>query len=259
MFVIYLLAFFAFIPVLAYLLSQNTKNKGYIFGISFLVVLICLFTVVGRYSFLGSIKNQKINSEILMDINANNKISENITREFNKSINNEDKVYWLQNYINKAIEDNKFIAAESLISISEQYFQTTDEKFIFYTLYTKLRDAKFPDFAESKLIINLMLPVSCSGFFGTAELYIMNGPKIPIALKKFTNSSEFIFENIDSSIPGFDLASAYLNQETLDLKVSLNCSEIASIFYSENALLFDKNQPINSYNIEANEWFKREQ
>ena len=259
MFVIYLLAFFAFIPVLAYLLSQNTKNKGYIFGISFLVVLICLFTVVGRYSFLGSIKNQKINSEILMDINANNKISENITREFNKSINNEDKVYWLQNYINKAIEDNKFIAAESLISISEQYFQTTDEKFIFYTLYTKLRDAKFPDFAESKLIINLMLPVSCSSFFGTAELYIMNGPKIPIASKKFTNSSEFIFENIDSSIPGFDLASAYLNQETLDLKVSLNCSEIASIFYSENALLFDKNQPINSYNIEANEWFKREQ
>ena len=259
MFVIYLLAFFAFIPVLAYLLSQNTKNKGYIFGISFLVVLICLFTVVGRYSFLGSIKNQKINSEILMDINANNKISENITREFNKSINNEDKVYWLQNYINKAIEDSKFIAAESLISISEQYFQTTDEKFIFYTLYTKLRDAKFPDFAESKLIINLMLPVSCSSFFGTAELYIMNGPKIPIASKKFTNSSEFIFKNIDSSIPGFDLASAYLNQETLDLKVSLNCTEIASIFYSENALLFDKNQPINSYNIEANEWFKREQ
>ena len=259
MFVIYLLAFFAFIPVLAYLLSQNTKNKGYIFGISFLVVLICLFTVVGGYSFLGSIKNQKINSEILMDINANNKISENITREFNKSINNEDKVYWLQNYINKAIEDSKFIAAESLISISEQYFQTTDEKFIFYTLYTKLRDAKFPDFAESKLIINLMLPVSCSSFFGTAELYIMNGPKIPIASKKFTNSSEFIFKNIDSSIPGFDLASAYLNQETLDLKVSLNCSEIASIFYSENALLFDKNQPINSYNIEANEWFKREQ
>ena len=259
MFVIYLLAFFAFIPVLAYLLSQNTKNKGYIFGISFLVVLICLFTVVGRYSFLGSIKNQKINSEILMDINANNKISENITREFNKSINNEDKVYWLQNYINKAIEDSKFIAAESLISISEQYFQTTDEKFIFYTLYTKLRDAKFPDFAESKLIINLMLPVSCSSFFGTAELYIMNGPKIPIASKKFTNSSEFIFKNIDSSIPGFDLASAYLNQETLDLKVSLNCPEIASIFYSENALLFDKNQPINSFNIEANEWFKREQ
>ena len=259
MFFIYFLAFFAFIPILAYLLSQNTNNKGYIFGISFLVVLVCLFAVVGKYSFLGSIKNHKINSEILMNINVNNKISENIVREFNNNISNEDKVYWLQSYINKAIEDSKFIAAESLISISEQYFQTTDEKFIFYTLYTKLRDAKFPDFAKSKLIINLNSPPECSNFFGTAEVFIMNGPKIPIASKNFTDSSEFELENIHSSIPGFDLASAYLNQETLDLKVSLNCPETASIFYSENALLIDNNQPVNSYNIKANEWFKREQ
>ena len=194
-----------------------------------------------------------------MNINDNNKIPENITREFNNNISNEDKVYWLQSYINKAIEDSKFIAAESLISISEQYFQTTDEKFIFYTLYTKLRDARFPDFANSKLIININTPLECSNFFGTAEVFIMNGPNIPIASKKFSDTSEFIFENIDSSIPGFDLASAYLNQETLDLKVSLNCLGTASIFYSENALLIDNNQPVNSYNIRANEWFKREQ
>ena len=194
-----------------------------------------------------------------MNINDNNKIPENITREFNNNISNEDKIYWLQSYINKAIEDSKFIAAESLISISEQYFQTTDEKFIFYTLYTKLRDAKFPDFANSKLIININTPLECSNFFGTAEVFIMNGPNIPIASKKFSDTSEFIFENIDSSIPGFDLASAYLNQETLDLKVSLNCLGTASIFYSENALLIDNNQPVNSYNIRANEWFKRKQ
>ena len=194
-----------------------------------------------------------------MNIDDNNKISENIIREFNNNISIEDKVYWLQSYINKAIEDSKFIAAESLISISEQYFQTTDEKFIFYTLYTKLRDAKFPDFAKSKLIINISTPLECSNFFGTAEVFIKNGPKISIASKEFTNSSIFELENIDSSIPGFDLASAYLNQETLDLKVSLNCPEIASIFNSENALLIDNIKPVNSYNIKANEWFKREQ
>ena len=77
MFFIYFLAFFAFIPILAYLLSQNTNNKGYIFGISFLVIIFCLFTVVGKYSFLGSIQKQKINSEILMNISADKKISEN--------------------------------------------------------------------------------------------------------------------------------------------------------------------------------------
>ena len=259
MFFIYFLAFFAFIPISAYLLSQNTNNKGSIFGISFLVIIVCLFTVVGKYSFLGSIQKQKINSEILMNISADKKISEINKKNFSKNINNEDKVFWLQNYINKAIEDSKFIAAESLISTSEQYFQTTDQKFIFYTLYTKLRDAKFPDFAKSKLIINFAPPPACSAFFGTAEVFIMNGPNIPLASKKFVDTSEFIFENIDSSIPGFDLASAYLNQESLDLKVSLNCLEIDSIYNSENALLIDNNQPVNSYNIEANEWFKREQ
>ena len=105
MFFIYFLAFFAFIPILAYLLSQNTNNKGYIFGISFLVILFCLFTIVGKYSFLGSIQNQKINSEILMNISADKKISENNKKNFNKKINNEDKVYWLQNYINKAFSE----------------------------------------------------------------------------------------------------------------------------------------------------------
>ena len=77
MFFTYFLAFFAFIPILAYLLSQNTNNKGYIFGISFLVIIFCLFTVVGKYSFLGSIQKQKINTEILMNIRADKKISEN--------------------------------------------------------------------------------------------------------------------------------------------------------------------------------------
>ena len=191
--------------------------------------------------------------------NPNNEPIQKKQKNFSKNIKNEDKLFWLQNYINKAIEDSKFIAAESLISTSEQYFQTTDQKFIFYTLYTKLRDAKFPDFAKSKLIINFAPPPACSAFFGTAEVFIMNGPNIPLASKKFADTYEFIFENIDSSIPGFDLASAYLNQETLDLKISLNCLEIDSIFNSENALLIDNNQPVNSYNIEANEWFKREQ
>ena len=124
MFFIYFLAFFAFIPILAYLLSQNTNNKGYIFGISFLVIIVCLFTVVGKYSFLGSIQKQKVNSEILMNISADKKISEKIKKNFNKNINNEDKVYWLQNYIKKAIKDSKFIAR----SIKHNIFYATKLK-----------------------------------------------------------------------------------------------------------------------------------
>ena len=256
---IYLLAFFAFIPMLAYLLSQKTKNKGYIFGISFLVILICLFSVIGKYSFLGSIENQKINSNILINIDNDRKIPKKIIQKFDKNINNQEKLYWLQSYIKKAIEDNKLIAAESLISISEPYFQTADEKYIFYSLYTNLRDAKFPIYAKSELFINFISPPGCENLKGSLDVFIVNGPQIPIATKQFTNSSELVLKNTDSSIPGFDLASAYLNQEALDLKILLNCTDLDTTFYSESTLLFNNNQPVNSYNIKANEWSKREQ
>ena len=256
---IYLLAFFAFIPILAYLLSQKTKNKGYIFGISFLVILICLFSVIGKYSFLGSIENQKINSNILINIDNDRKIPKKIIQKFDKSINNQEKLYWLQSYIKKAIEDNKLIAAESLISISEPYFQTADERYIFYSLYTDLRDAKFPSYAKSELFINFISPPGCENLEGSLDVFIVNGPQIPIATKQFTNSSELVLKNTDSSIPGFDLASAYLNQEALDLKILLNCTDLDTTFYSESTLLFNNNQPVNSYNIKANEWSKREQ
>ena len=256
---IYLLAFFAFIPILAYLLSQKTKNKGYIFGISFLVILICLFSVIGKYSFLGSIENQKINSNILINIDNDRKIPKKIIQKFDKNINNQEKLYWLQSYIKKAIEDNKLIAAESLISISEPYFQTADEKYIFYSLYTNLRDAKFPSYAKSELFIKFISPPGCENLEGSLDVFIVNGPQIPIATKKFTNSSELVLKNTDSSIPGFDLASAYLNQEALNLKILLNCTDLDTTFYSESTLLFNNNQPVNSYNIKANEWSKREQ
>jgi hypothetical protein len=87
----------------------------------------------------------------------------------------------------------------------------------------------------------------------------MNGPNIPIASLDFQDSIEVILNNKNSSIPGFDLASAYLNQEALELKASLFCIENNLDYFSENVLLFEQNNHINSYNIRPNEWLKREQ
>ena len=120
-------------------------------------------------------------------------------------------------------------------------------------------DTKFPSYAKSELFINFISPPGCENLEGSLDVFIVNGPQIPIATKKFTNSSELVLKNTDSSIPGFDLASAYLNQEALDLKILLNCTDLDTTFYSESTLLFNNNQPVNSYNIKANEWSKREQ
>ena len=112
-------------------MAPRTKNKGYIFGISFLVIIFCLFSFVSEYAFLGSIKKQKINTQILLTISQDKEISTSLFNSLDKNINKGDRIYWAQSYINKAMSDKKLQAAESLISLSEKYFNSSDEKFIF--------------------------------------------------------------------------------------------------------------------------------
>ena len=202
---------------------------------------------------------QEINNKIFLIIEQDNEIPVNLFNSFDAIIDEESKLYWAQSYIQKAMSEQKLQAAESLISFSEKYFMTSDEKFIFYTLYTELRDLKFPNFSDSKFILKLSPPSECLKFEGNVSLFILNGPNIPIASLDFQDSIEVILNNKNSSIPGFDLASAYLNQEALELKASLFCIENNLDYFSENALLFDQNNHINSYNIRPNEWLKREQ
>ena len=259
MLIVYLLAFISLLPIFAYLLSPRTKNKGYIFGISLLVLIFCLFSFVSEYAFLGTIKKQKINTQILLTIAQDKEISTSLFNSLDKSINKENKIYWAQSYINKAISEKKLQAAESLISLSEKYFNSSDEKFIFYTLYTQLRDLKFPNFSNSKFILLFSPPIGCLKFEGNISLFIMNGPNIPIASMNFKNSIEVVLKNTNSSIPGFDIASAYLNNETLELKASLFCINNNLDYFSESTLLFGQNNHINSHNIRPNEWLKREQ
>ena len=87
----------------------------------------------------------------------------------------------------------------------------------------------------------------------------MNGPEIPIAKREFTNKDGILLNNLDSLLPGYDLASAYLNKETIELNIQINCLDDQQIFYVQNPIVLDQNKPFNSYKIGLNEWFKNSQ
>ena len=87
----------------------------------------------------------------------------------------------------------------------------------------------------------------------------MNGPGIAIASSEFGDFSSLVLSNSSSSIPGFDIASAYLNQETIDIKASVNCANSPSNLSFETSILFDQAMPSNTYKIKVNEWLKKEQ
>ena len=66
-------------------------------------------------------------------------------------------------------------------------------------------------------------------------------------------------DNDNSSIPGFDFASANLNKETIEFNVTINCKDSSEKFYVKNLVVLDKNRALNTYKINLNEWLKSPQ
>ena len=91
------------------------------------------------------------------------------------------------------------------------------------------------------------------------KFFILNGPEIPIAEKLFKQSEEIYVSNKDSLIPGFDLSSAYLNDETIESVIAINCKDTSLNFLSKDLIVLEKNQPSLNYKIELNEWLKESQ
>ena len=60
-------------------------------------------------------------------------------------------------------------------------------------------------------------------------------------------------------IPGFDLASAYLNQESIEVKIKINCLDDRQTFFMQNIIVINQNTSSDSYIINLNEWFKTPQ
>ena len=256
---IYILSFFALIPIFSYVLKQTTPNKGYVIGLSLLMIALCIYSFVGKTSFLGSFKMHILNKEILEHISSNVIIPIKKHEELSSVIKKEDLTKWYSEYINKALIDENLISAEDLISKSERYFITNEEKFIFYSFYKSLRDKRFPEYSQSKFVIEFEPIDNCD--IGNSELkaFITNGPDLPIALIEFPTLQEITITNDYSLIPGFDISSAILNNESVDLEINLSCNDSVDKISFNSTFLLNSNNLFNSYKIQANQWLKKEQ
>ena len=255
--IFYLLIVFAALPIIAYLLAQKTNNKGIVFGFTSIVFIICLVIFTSKFAILGSVNKQILSNKILEQVYVDSRISKENLNKIELTLKNDELKSWLINLISKSIELDKLNSAESLITFSERFFETNNEKIIFYGLYTSLRDAKFPQFKDASFIIDKDSGFPCSFKNGIAKLFVMNGPEIPIGQKEFKSIAGVKLTNLDSVIPGFDLASAHLNNETIEFNLDIFCIENGEVFSVRNLLILDKNQPSNTYKINSNEWLKK--
>ena len=197
--------------------------------------------------------------QIIDEIYIDSKISTKYLVKIEQTLNAGEIKIWLIGLISKAIELDKLSSAESLVTFSEKFFNSNEEKLIFYNMYTTLRDAKFPEFSKAAFTISDKSYYPCIFSDGVISLFILNGPDIPIGESRFLNQESIEISNINSLIPGFDLSSAYLNNETVELNLSVNCDKNDDIYSINNLIVLSPNTPFISYKIELNEWLKKPQ
>ena len=259
MVIFYLLTIFAALPIIAYVLAQKTSHKGLIFGSTIIILTICLVVFISKFAFIGSVQKQVLSNKIFDQIYIDERISPEYLNEINSILSEQELKNWLINLSGKSIDLNKLNSAESLITFSERFFNSNEEKLIFYGMYTTLRDAKFPEFKDSSLVLDSKSSTPCLIESGIINLFIMNGPEIPLAKKDFLDFTDIQVTNLDSVIPGFDLASAYLNQETIEFAIDIICRDSNETYYLKNLIVLDKNKSFNTYKINSNEWLKKSQ
>ena len=259
MLIFYLLTIFASLPIIAYVLAQKTNNKGIIFGLTIIILTICLVVFISKFAVIGSLQKQILSNKIFEQVYIDERISPEYLNEINSILSEQELKNWLINLSGKSIDLNKLNSAESLITFSERFFNSNEEKLIFYGMYTTLRDAKFPEFKDSRLVIDSNSSTPCLIESGIINLFIMNGPEIPLAKKDFLDFTDIQVTNLDSVIPGFDLASAHLNQETIEFGIDIVCSNSNETYYLKNLIVLDKNKSFNTYKIDLNEWLKKSQ
>jgi hypothetical protein len=123
-------------------------------------------------------------------------------------------------------------------------------------MYILFRDTRFPEFASAAIEIESSNPENCLDNSVDIVLEIVNGPGVPIGKKNLNNTNIFSISNNDSLIPGFDIASALLHNESIEIFINLNCINSDQTYRFNSIFIFDPNTPLNTYKINQNQWSK---
>ena len=87
----YLIACLSILPIGAFMLTQDSKQKIFVFSFSFIVIGFSIFSFTSKYSFLGSIHKELISSNFQEAAKLNIELNEDFFIRFNKYIEDDQK------------------------------------------------------------------------------------------------------------------------------------------------------------------------
>ena len=161
----------------------------------------------------------------------------------------------------KALELQSFNSAESILQTLNSQFISESFQVPIFNLLADLRDAKYPDLANSKLLISIENPSNCTLQLLKLFASIPDGPDVSIAAKEIISpdlKKPFVLDISHSLVRGFDITSAFLQQEMIKIEAQAQCDTGDFQAFKSLDLKYSNGNQDELF-FYANEWLKKEQ
>ena len=250
------------LPIISYLLSPVSTQKPLIFLLTILFLGTFTINHTSIKPLLGQWVNAHQSDQIYKMLQDDLEVSDLVLNKFISTMNSTEDSFLLGVEIfYKSLDMKSFNSSESIIGILNTSFQDESFKVSIYSLLSDLRDAKYPLIGDAKLLLVAAAPASCNAEKLTAIVNIPNGPDVNIAAKDFLSpdfSQTLLLDKSDAQVKGFDLPSAFLYQEIIQLELVVFCSKNTFHIFKTLDLKYSENNAEQVF-IYANEWLKKEQ
>jgi len=254
--------FLCALPILSYLLHPLSPQKP-------LILLAAIFLYGGFFlnhisskPLLGQWSYAQQADAITQIIKENRQVPDPMLSNFlsHKKESSDSFLLGVEIFY-KSLDMKSFASAESILGSLNGTFQSQNFQVPIYNLLADLRDLKYPLVAAANLSLEIEGPMNCLIDKLTVIANIPNGPDVDIAAKNFLLpdlSKVLSVDKSDALVRGFDLPSAFLNQETIQVEVLSFCENNTFYVFKTLNLNYSTDNKDKIF-IYANEWLKKEQ
>ena len=250
------------LPVIAYLLHPLSNHKAFIFLISTLLFGGFVLNFISNKPLIGSWAQATQSESILRTISRDEEFDENFLNEYIYSQPSEEQSFLIGTKIfYKALDTQSFISAESILKQLNAEFVSENFQIPIFNLLADLRDEKYPEIANSNLLINLENPANCILQSLQLAVSIPNGPGVNIASKELLSPNIDVPIKLDKSnsmVRGFDIASAFIQQEVIKVKALAECNKFTYEAFKSIDLKYSQDNQEELF-FYTDEWLKKEQ
>ena len=250
------------LPVIVYLLQPLSNQKSLIFLVTILIFGGFVLNFISKKPLIGSWIKATQSESMLTTISRDEEFDKFFLNEYIIDQSSEQQSFITGSQVfYKALEEQSFVTAESILKHLNMKFASENFQVPIFNLLADLRDEKYPEIANSNLIINVENPANCILQLLQLGVSIPNGPGVYIA------SAELLSPNIarpikldksNSTVRGFDIASAFMQQEIIKIEALAECNNFTFEAFKTIDLKYSQNNQEELF-FYTDEWLKKEQ